>query len=88
MVGHEAVGVDGDEVAVFIFKQEIVIDLFCQTGLKEPLFIVALPGDVEGGVIQEDGVTGNRGHAGCEAKRVPGKGMGKAREKPGSSEEE
>ena len=51
MIVHEAVGVDDDTIAVFIFEEEVVVELFGPSLFKEPVLVMALPGDMEGGAI-------------------------------------
>jgi len=44
---HEAVGVEFHTIAVFIFEEEVIIELFYGVIFKKPLLIMTLPGDVE-----------------------------------------
>jgi hypothetical protein len=62
MGGHETIGVNPDAITVFIFKKKVVIKLFGPIGFQEPVVVVALPGDVKGGVVFKDGVTRETGH--------------------------
>jgi len=63
MVRHKTVGIKFHPVAVFVFQQQVVIELLGRVGLHEPGFVVALPGDVEGGVVRKDEIAGEGGHA-------------------------
>ena len=55
---HKAVGIDFDFVTVFIFDQKIIIDFLGPIGFEEPVFVVALPGNVEGGGVVDDEIAG------------------------------
>ena len=57
MIVHEAVGVDDDTIAVFIFEEEVIIELFDPGFFKEPVLVMTLPGDMEGGAIFDDTAT-------------------------------
>ena len=61
---HKAVGIDFDSIALFVFAQEVVIELFGPVLPEQPVFIVALPGDVEEGVVAYDcgSWSGNHGN--------------------------
>lgn len=58
MIIHEIIRVERDTVFVFIFEEQVVINLFCPIPLKEPVLVVALPSDVEVGVVVDDVVAG------------------------------
>jgi hypothetical protein len=58
VVIHKVVGVERDLVFVFIFEQEVVVELFDPIVLEEPGFVVTLPSDMEGSAIPDDGITG------------------------------
>ena len=55
---HEAVRVDFDFVTVFIFDQKIIIDFLGPIGFEEPVFVVALPSNVEGRMVFNDCIAG------------------------------
>jgi len=59
------VGVKANAILIFIFEEEVVVELFGPIGFEEPRAVVALPGDVKGGAIPDDGVAGEVGHVPC-----------------------
>lgn len=70
MVGHEAIGIDINLISGLIFEEKVIIEALRPFGLEQPVFVMALPGDVEGGVVAEDGIPGAIGHAGNESKFI------------------
>ena len=62
MIVHEVIGVDLDAILILVFEQKVVIGLFCPIWLEEPVIVVALPGDMEEGVVVDDFVTGKVSH--------------------------
>ena len=68
VIGHEAVRVDLNAIAVFVFQEQIVIEAFGGIGLHQPGLVVALPGDMEGRVVAEHSVSGKVGHASLQGK--------------------
>ena len=63
MIVHEVIGMENDPKFVLIFEEEVIIYLFCPIPPKEPVFIVALPGNVKIGVIVYDVVSRQVRHA-------------------------
>ena len=59
---HETIGINPNLIAGFVFQKEMVIEAFGPAGFKKPIAIMALPGDVEGTAVVEDGVAGEAGH--------------------------
>ena len=62
MIVHEVIGIKNDLISIFVFQQEIVIELLGPIGFKEPAVIVALPGDVKDGTIPDNLVAWQVGH--------------------------
>jgi hypothetical protein len=62
MAGHEAIRIDLNSIAPFKLEKKIVVEALSPIGLKQPIFVMALPGHVKGGVIAEDGVSRLRRH--------------------------
>ena len=60
---HEGVGVEGDAISVFILEEEVVIALFDPLVLEEPVIVMTFPGDMEVGIVVEDILSGEIGHA-------------------------
>lgn len=57
VIVHEVVRVYFDTESIFIFEEQVVIKPFCPIPLKQPVFIMALPSDVEAGVVAYDHVS-------------------------------
>ncbi len=51
VIGHEAVGIDGYLIPVFVFEEQVVIEPLGPIGFQQPVSVMALPGDVECGSI-------------------------------------
>lgn len=62
VVAHEAVGVNRHLIAIFIFQEKVVVELFSLISFEKPGVVVALPSDVEDRTIPDDLITGERGH--------------------------
>jgi hypothetical protein len=63
MGGHETIRINLHPVAVFVFQKQVVIKLFGPIGFKKPIAVVALPRDMKGGTILDDGITRQTRHA-------------------------
>lgn len=63
MVVHEAVGMNLDPIFILIFEEQVVIGAFCPFPLKEPVFVVALPRDVEARIVAYDLISWQISHA-------------------------
>jgi hypothetical protein len=62
VIGHEGVGVEPDFVSIFKAEQQAVIEFLSPVSSEEPVFIVTLPGNMEGGAIVNVGISGKVCH--------------------------
>ncbi len=62
MIRHKAVGIDFNLISLFIFEEEIVVELFCPIGFQKPGVVVAFPGDMKGRTIINNCIAGLIGH--------------------------
>ena len=68
---HEVIGVDVDGVERFEAQQEEVVEFFGPIFFEEPVFVVALPGEVELAVIGDDEVSGYSCHSAQQEYQKP-----------------
>lgn len=62
MVRHEAIRIEAHSVAIFKLHQQIVVELLHGVGAHQPRLVVALPSDMKGTVVFENGVAGEGRH--------------------------